>query len=113
MLVLATDEMCETPRYVEHGREGIVHCRFTTAIYSIYWYDTDDVTNADPTIQIDSSGRKRGPGYTSGEFNIHPDGSLIINNVSAHHEGRYTVTKFKSSSEHPFIQTIEVKVKGK
>ncbi|PIK47799.1 hypothetical protein BSL78_15342 [Apostichopus japonicus] len=105
-----SEEKCPSPQYLEIGKVGVVFCEFETAIYSIHWYDTDDVTASKPTIEVDSDGTIGGPGFTSGEYNINPDGYLIVNNVSVHHETKFTVTKFKSTSELPVVLVIEVKV---
>lgn len=56
---------------------------------------------------------KSGKGFTSGEFDIHPNGSLIINNVTLQHGNSFGVTLFFSRTKIPDTWVIEVQVISK
>lgn len=58
-------------------------------------------------------GQIGGRGYTSGEFNLASDGSLLIVQVAAKHERIFTVVIFENRDSDKLIQhTIEVFVIG-
>lgn len=59
------------------------------------------------------NGVKSGGGYDSGEFDIHPNGSLIIETVTVKHESVYTVTKLITSSDPILSYDISVYTTGK
>lgn len=54
-----------------------------------------------------------GPGYKSGEFDILPNGSLIITKVTFAHNSNFTVVKLDSASEEVDPNFVTVVVKGK
>lgn len=56
--------------------------------------------------------RKGGVGYLSQEFDIHPNGSLVINSVSLFHDREFAVLKFQSKTEDPLRLVIEVIATG-
>ncbi|KAJ8050835.1 NLR family CARD domain-containing protein 4 [Holothuria leucospilota] len=86
------DEGCQSPQYVERGDTGIIRCSFQERYIGIYWYDSEDYINEDPILNFQDLA-KYGKGYLSGEFDIHPNGSLIIKEVSIQHDHMFTVVK--------------------
>lgn len=49
----------------------------------------------------------------SGEYDVHPDGSLIINNVTFVNENTFRVIFLLAKDGNPFEEDIQVVVTGK
>lgn len=64
-------------------------------------------------ILLYRDGIKSGGGYDSGEFDIRPNGSLIVETVTVKHESVYTVTKFITSSDPIVSYDVSVYTTGK
>lgn len=88
------DTACSPVQYLEIGTRDIIQCAFTESLLAISWYD---VAKGDP-ILFYKDGVTSGQGYESGEFDIYPNGSLVIRNVSINHESDFRVTKIISGS---------------
>ncbi|PIK36583.1 hypothetical protein BSL78_26584, partial [Apostichopus japonicus] len=76
---------CLTTQSVLLGSQGNIRCRLFENSKRFFWYDTNNVGGDTLLIKLEN-GRVSGIGYTTGEFNIESDGSLIINSVTVQHE---------------------------
>ncbi|XP_071829658.1 uncharacterized protein [Apostichopus japonicus] len=76
---------CLTAQSVLLGSKGFIRCRLFENSTRFYWFDTNN-EGGDTALIILENGRVRGTGYTTGEFNVDSDGSLIINSVTVQHE---------------------------
>lgn len=103
---------CSTLKTVslQIGLEGIIECICDRAV-SLYWYFGNDTTAVDPFIYIHNS-VKYGPGYSSGEYDINVNGSLVIKNVSSTHGGAYAVLIIEPGNPEPRVEIFTVHVKG-
>lgn len=103
-------EPCESPQYVVYGQAGTIQCNFTAGYFGIFWYNTTDYINEYSVLNLKQSGTD-GPGYKSGEFDILPNGSLIITKVTFAHNRNFTVVKLDSAFEEvvPHFVTVVVK----
>lgn len=102
-----TTDGCDSPQYLEYGRSGIVHCYFQTAFESVFWYNSTLVLSDPPIVTYDQSA-KGGRAYELGEFDVFPNGSLLINEVGLAHEKNFTVAKFTSFNEDPVYILVRV-----
>ncbi|XP_071831344.1 uncharacterized protein [Apostichopus japonicus] len=102
-------DVCNSPQYLEIGTEGTIQCYFPSDFLSVHWYNTTDFNNEEPVLNYRDS-EKSGKGFTSGEFDIHPNGSLIINNVTLQHGNSFGATLFLSRTKIPDTWVIEVQV---
>ncbi|KAJ8051016.1 Histidine--tRNA ligase, cytoplasmic [Holothuria leucospilota] len=92
--------------YVELGESGTINCSFEEPYFGIYWYDSSyDI----PVIFYEES-VKKGTGYTNGEYDIYPNGSLKINAVTLEHETQLTVEYLSSTSDFPVAFEVYVTV---
>ncbi|XP_071852227.1 uncharacterized protein [Apostichopus japonicus] len=89
------EKFCRPQQTLEFGKSGALDCSFPKEYFGIYWYDSVDVTKQ-PLLYI-QEGQKRGHGYESGEYDIHPDGSLLIYRVTIEHERSFTAVLFETS----------------
>ncbi|XP_071853496.1 uncharacterized protein [Apostichopus japonicus] len=103
----ADEHGCQTPQYLEIGTSGTVVCSFSVDFVSIYWYYNSDSSEGPATLSYENE-QRQGEGYTSGEFDIRSDGSLIINNVLVKHEARFTVYELKVDKQLPDRYDIQV-----
>ncbi|KAJ8027732.1 hypothetical protein HOLleu_29770 [Holothuria leucospilota] len=90
--------ICNSPQYLELGKTGIITCRFHKDFYTVLWYTSVDFGNSRPTVQYQNK-LKAGPGYESGEFDVHPNGSLIVTEVLLKYEDVFTVAYLPSREE--------------
>lgn len=104
-----TTDGCDSPQYLEYGRSGIVHCYFQTAFESVFWYNSTQVLS-DPPIVTYGQSAKGGRAYELGEFDVFPNGSLLINEVGLAHENNFTVAIFTSLNEDPVYILVRVVV---
>ncbi|KAJ8034294.1 NACHT, LRR and PYD domains-containing protein 14 [Holothuria leucospilota] len=93
-------EDCQSPQYAEIGMQATIQCSFNTNFYGVYWYTSTDTLNDDPVLLFERS-KKSGAGYETGEFDVHPNGSLIINYVTLAHDHEFSVLKLNSRTDHP------------
>ncbi|PIK57617.1 putative immunoglobulin superfamily member 10 isoform X2, partial [Apostichopus japonicus] len=83
------DTECAQTHYVEIGTRGLIPCSCNgSSLALIAWVNV----NEGKTLLLRHDDVKRGDGYESGEYDIYPDGSLVINNVTASHESVYRVS---------------------
>ncbi|PIK52630.1 putative NLR family CARD domain-containing protein 4, partial [Apostichopus japonicus] len=90
-----TDNGCEDPQIVEIGKSAILNCTFSKGFVGVFWYNSTN-TDDDAPILVFQDSEKSGKGYSSGEFDIDNNGSLIVNNVSSTHDGIFTVSQIIS-----------------
>ncbi|KAJ8021890.1 Interferon-induced very large GTPase 1 [Holothuria leucospilota] len=98
---------CDSPQYLEYGGTGIINCRFQTNFYGVFWYNSTDTVFNEPILTYTQS-VKGGRAYESGEFDVFPNGSLILREVRLDHEHSYTVAKFTSADEDPTLFAVVV-----
>lgn len=100
-------EGCESPQYLEINQRGTIQCTFQDDAFGIYWYNSTDTVEEKPILNFQGS-MKSGIGFTSGEYDVHPNGSLIINNVTVRHDNNFTVVKLNLQEEIQTQYTINV-----
>ncbi|XP_071840095.1 uncharacterized protein [Apostichopus japonicus] len=88
---------CESLRYLEIGKEGVVHCSVDENNFGVYWYNSSQTKFSRPFLSY-REGKKADSGYQAGEFDIYPNGSLVINNVTLQHDQSFRVF-WKESEE--------------
>ncbi|XP_071850906.1 uncharacterized protein [Apostichopus japonicus] len=89
------DTECAQTHYVDIGTKGIIPCSCNGSYLPlIAWVNV----NEGKTLLLLDHGDKSGDGYQSGEYDIYPNGSLLINNVTASHESVYRVSTATSTS---------------
>ncbi|KAJ8017833.1 Protein NLRC5 [Holothuria leucospilota] len=98
---------CYSPQHLSFGSRDIIQCSFRKGYYGILWYNTTEIEMQDPVVELVES-LKSGKGYASKEYDIYPNGSLIINNVSSIHDQNFTVVKFDSLNEEPMQFVVAV-----
>ncbi|PIK46097.1 hypothetical protein BSL78_17036 [Apostichopus japonicus] len=106
LFTVAEGNGCEDQQIVEIGRRSILNCSFSEGFVGVLWYNSTNFED-DPPILVFQHSEKSGQGYASGEFDILPSGSLIINDVSIMHE---TVFWFLKSSISKIRKMAFVKV---
>lgn len=104
---LGRDEMCASPQYLEFGRTGTIDCTFQEGFFAVLWYNTSNLSEDVLLLHYQSS-FKLGPGYQSGEFDIFPNGSLIITNVTHQHDHNFGVVYMPSDEDEPY--PIDVRI---
>ncbi|KAJ8018022.1 Immunoglobulin superfamily member 10 [Holothuria leucospilota] len=103
----AKDIGCTSPQYVSTGSEGVINCSFRKGFYSLLWYSSPDVFHSEAVLTMVGS-VKSGPGYLSGEFDIYPNGSLIIYNVSLENEGTFTAIILETPTSDAIRYVVDV-----
>lgn len=103
------NEICTSPQYLELGETDVIQCFFADGFLAVLWYNS----TAEEAILTYKNNEKSGRGYMSGEFDIFPNGSLIIQNVSLSHERYFRVTEIKSQAGETESYPIAVKTFGK
>lgn len=103
---------CASPQYVKLGTQGVISCAFPETFFGIYWYDHENVTSDDRPLISFVEGAKSGPGHVSDDYDIYPNGSLVINSVSILHNHFYGVTIVRSIDRDPMFYPISVVVFG-
>lgn len=102
---------CKDTQHFDYGGSATIQCHFPENFYSVYWYNSAEVRET-PIISLKDS-MKIGDGYTSGEFDITSDGSLIINKVTLQHNHTFSVAIFLTKDADPIVRLVLVIVKGK
>ncbi|PIK62479.1 hypothetical protein BSL78_00576 [Apostichopus japonicus] len=100
---------CQENIYLEVGKQGVVPCHIVD--FNIFgWINGHgDVTKTPPFIYMEGS-QIHGQGYKSGDYDMHPNGSLIINEVNLTNEVNYTVLFIPHhAGEHEYFR-VPVKV---
>ncbi|KAJ8049581.1 hypothetical protein HOLleu_02376 [Holothuria leucospilota] len=100
---------CSSTQYVKEGFQGVVQCSFREDVFNVLWYNSSDFFRYDPIVTLKQS-VKGGIGFISGEFDIYPNGSLIIRNVSLKHEGTYIVIELDTPTSKTRTYTVSVLV---
>ncbi|KAJ8018488.1 hypothetical protein HOLleu_43495 [Holothuria leucospilota] len=100
---------CKTPQFIEIGAVGVIRCSFRDDISGALWYKLTTHLHGNAFLTLANS-EKSGEGYLSGEFDIFPNGSLIIQNVSIKHEGTYKVTILETTASDPKTYFVNVSV---
>ncbi|PIK53178.1 hypothetical protein BSL78_09931 [Apostichopus japonicus] len=95
---------CELLQYISIGSNGTIQCLFQEYI-AASWYNPE----ANQLILFYQNGHKSGNGYTSGDYDIFPNGSLFIRDVNLEHETLLRVTKVISLTEETVSYEIQVK----
>ncbi|PIK46266.1 hypothetical protein BSL78_16873 [Apostichopus japonicus] len=101
--------MCAPLQYLELFQSGTVQCAFEEGYLGIQWYDS--TTIGTPPIITFVKSVKGGSGYLSRDYDVYPNGSLIITNVTLHHERIFSVS-FAASEDEPIKDWI-IQVKSK
>lgn len=104
-------EGCQSPQYLQFKKLGIIHCNLNDTFSAVFWYDSTNIFDDEPVVTFTHS-IKGGQGYKSGEFDITPDGSLLILDVGLNHEKNFTMARFASLDENPSTFTVCVVVTG-
>lgn len=99
---------CELLQYLTIGSNGTITCSFNEYL-AISWYNPE----AEEAIIFYKDGDKTGEGYTRGGYDVFPNGSLFIRNVSLEHEMLYRVTKIISLTQLSVSYEIRVQTVGK
>ncbi|KAJ8019225.1 hypothetical protein HOLleu_42329 [Holothuria leucospilota] len=106
-------EDCECPAvvYLQFGDKGTIPCR-CDHFSLVSWYSSKE--NYDdgsfPFIRYDNSETK-GTGKVSGQFDLEPDGTLIINNVSMiNHEMEYFSVFLRDTEGQTVSNSVKVEV---
>ncbi|KAJ8048857.1 hypothetical protein HOLleu_01332 [Holothuria leucospilota] len=90
------------------GRRGVVDCSFHEQFYGVVWYTANGYEEKESLLRL-IDGEKEGDGYSSGDFDILLDGSLVIANVTLQHDQIFYVLKFASESDvDPFLQEVRI-----
>ncbi|XP_071851766.1 uncharacterized protein [Apostichopus japonicus] len=108
LFTVAEGNGCESQQIVEIGGRSILNCSFSEGFVGIMWYNSTNFED-DPPILVFQHSEKSGQGYASGEFDILPSGSLIINNVSIMHETVFVVSQiinFKDPVKWHYVKVI-------
>ncbi|XP_071852014.1 uncharacterized protein [Apostichopus japonicus] len=101
---LAPTNECELLQYISIGSNGTIQCLFEE-YYAVSWYHPEE----DKLILFSKNGDKGGDGYTSGNYDIFPNGSLFIRDVNLEHETLLRVTKVITLTEETVSYEIQVK----
>ena len=105
--------MCNTTQYVQFGEEGTISCTFPEYFYGVFWYGVKTVTSSDRAVISYQDGKKAGFGYSSGEYDVFPNGSLIIKQASLEHNRYFGVTVLVEREQEPVFENVRVIVFGK
>lgn len=88
-------QSCVSPQYLEISKRGTVECPYQGELYGTFWFNSSNyVTNS--ALIFQKGLQIMGDGYTSGNYDMDQNGSLIINNVSLHDEHIFTVVRMQS-----------------
>lgn len=104
------EEICASPQYLELGKTGTIDCTFQERFFAVVWYNSTNSTMDNLLLHYQSS-LKLGPGYQFGEFDVFPNGSLIINNVSLQNDHVFRVVYMPSDEDAPYPIDVRIIVK--
>ncbi|XP_071853142.1 uncharacterized protein [Apostichopus japonicus] len=97
---------CKDLQYLEMYETGIIQCSFDDGFVGIQWYDSTK-EGTTPIITFVRS-LKSGRGYMSGDYDIFPNGSLIVTNVTVQHDRVFSVVLAASEESSVTQYTIRV-----
>lgn len=103
------DLPCPSPQYIKLGMRGFVQCSFQEPFYGIFWYHSANVPDEQPFL-YSINFVKGGIGFSSGQYNIHPNGSMTINNVDLTHDKIFRVAVLNTSYAAPVTFDVRVVV---
>ncbi|KAJ8050576.1 hypothetical protein HOLleu_03829 [Holothuria leucospilota] len=99
-------EGCKSPQYLQIGKPGIINCSLEHETYvKIEWYHS---TVIDQPIASYNGSYSHVAVPSSNEYDIHPDGSLRIRNVSSKHVNNFTVIAYDESKDKPITYVVSV-----
>lgn len=102
---------CKDLQYLEMYETGIIQCSFDDGFVGIQWYDSTE-EGTTPIINFVRS-LKSGRGYMSGDYDIFPNGSLIVTNVTVQHDRVFSVVLAASEETSVTQYTVRVETIGK
>lgn len=102
-------EGCNSKQYLEYGKPGTIQCVFID-FFGVFWYNSTDVERT-PMLSYKKS-EKSGDGFSSKEFDILTNGSLVINNVSLRHDHVISVVMMKTKYADALVVNVSVYVIG-
>lgn len=102
---------CNSPQYLEFQKTGTISCSFPPN-FGIFWYNTSNYLDSEPIVLYQRY-MKSGVGYDSGHYDVYPNGSLLIRNVSLHHDLTFHVAFVYSETEQPGVIGVRVIVMEK
>ncbi|PIK37192.1 hypothetical protein BSL78_25974, partial [Apostichopus japonicus] len=102
--LIANDEECDLLQYLTIGRNGTIQCSFSE-YHAVSWFNIEK----DTTLLFYEKGVIPEDGYASDDYDIYPNGSLFIRNVTLEHETMFRVTKVISLSK-PIV-SYEIRVR--
>ncbi|KAJ8050400.1 hypothetical protein HOLleu_03596 [Holothuria leucospilota] len=99
-LIIAGHADCSCPslQYIVIGTTGVIQCSFEEGFFGVLWYNSTETLHQE-AILISRKSEKSGIGYNAGEYDVYPNGSLVIYNVSKHHESNYTVILLQTTTD--------------
>ncbi|KAJ8050633.1 hypothetical protein HOLleu_03915 [Holothuria leucospilota] len=81
-------DACERNYNLEYGKKGTLACDIPRGFIGVFWYK-ENVTR--PLISFTTDNDIQRSSYDVGDYDITPEGSLQINNVSLWHEANFRV----------------------
>lgn len=106
--ITTNENECDLIQYLTIGSNGTIQCSFSE-YHAVSWYYPEK----DKPILFYEEGDKRGDGYVSGDYDVYPNGSLYIRNVTLQQETLFRVTKVISLSEPTISYLIRVQTISK
>lgn len=110
MISTVSSEVCNELQYLKLYKPGTLQCSIEEGYIGIQWYNsTQEGTEAILTFV---SSEKGGQGYESGDYDVFPNGSLAIKNVTLQHERVFSVSVAASKAGTIAVYAIQVKTFG-
>ncbi|XP_071852725.1 uncharacterized protein [Apostichopus japonicus] len=107
--VVALDK-CQSPQYLQLGKKGVISCNYPGGFYGAFWYNSNNLTSDDRSFICLREGMIYGTGHDTGEYGVHPDGSLMINQVSTQHNHVFAVSTLATTDDDPIVEYVHVVV---
>lgn len=85
---MKSEVICQGIYKVVLHERAAVSCTYDSSFHTVRWYRYG---SDESLLRIDGQ-KKSGSGFTSGEFDIEADGTMIITEVDIKHEGNYTIS---------------------
>ncbi|PIK54524.1 hypothetical protein BSL78_08598 [Apostichopus japonicus] len=83
-----SEVICQDTYKVVLRERAAVSCTYDISFHTVRWYRYG---SDESFLRIDGQ-KKSGSGFTSGEFDIEANGTMIITEVDIKHEGNYTIS---------------------